>query len=54
MVQWTIFSLPLEIKEGFFSCVIAKMIAIGLHTHELSKLMGCVKVKRYISACSKV
>ncbi|HFI0034280.1 TPA: hypothetical protein ACGOSU_001278 [Streptococcus suis] len=40
--------------RGLFWCVIAKMIAIGLHTYELSKLMGCVKVKHYISACSKV
>ncbi|WP_280921256.1 hypothetical protein, partial [Streptococcus suis] len=40
--------------RGLFSCVIAKMIAIGLHTRELSKLRGCVKVKHYISACSKV
>ncbi|HEL1727817.1 hypothetical protein [Streptococcus suis] len=41
-------------KRGLFSCVIAKMIAIGLHTHELSKLMGCVGVKHYISYSFKI
>ncbi|MGU8067546.1 hypothetical protein ACS6XY_03595, partial [Streptococcus suis] len=39
---------------SMFSCVIAKMIAIGLHTHELSKLMGCVGVKHYISYSFKI
>ncbi|HFU4373907.1 TPA: hypothetical protein ACGO9F_002005, partial [Streptococcus suis] len=36
-------------KRELFSCVIAKMIAIGLHTHELSKLMGCGGKALYFS-----
>ncbi|WP_449460815.1 hypothetical protein [Streptococcus suis] len=41
-------------KRGLFSYVIAKMIAIGLHTHGFGKLMGCVKVKHYISYSFKI
>ncbi|HEM5300772.1 TPA: hypothetical protein U1366_001480 [Streptococcus suis] len=41
-------------KRELFSCVIAKMIAIGLHTHGFGKLMGCVGVKHYISYSFKI